>query len=199
MKQRPLRAPSPALVISLIALFVALGGTTAYASGLISGRQIVNHSIPANKLTVAAVNALKGQRGPSGPGAIEVSSSAFDPRANTGRHLLATTHGVAVSYACDGNSDQLRIFLNRHHQPGHTVSITGFYARNGVVKSAIHQGIKHDGLAGRTLNLSVTVGGYDGGISRIDLSGGFSRASMGPGTCWVWGLITPSAPPSYGN
>src|SRR5215471_837274 len=37
MKRR-LMAPSPALVISLIALFVALGGTTAYASGLISGR-----------------------------------------------------------------------------------------------------------------------------------------------------------------
>jgi hypothetical protein len=42
-------------LISLIALFVALDGTTAYATGLISGRQIVNHSMPANKLTAAAV------------------------------------------------------------------------------------------------------------------------------------------------
>ena len=59
MKLR-LTAPSPALVISLIAPFVALGGTTAYASGLISGRQIANHSIPANKLTAAAVKASMG-------------------------------------------------------------------------------------------------------------------------------------------
>ena len=59
-----LTAPSPALIISLVALFVALGGTTAYASGLISGKQIVNHLISAKKLTAAAVDALKGERGP---------------------------------------------------------------------------------------------------------------------------------------
>jgi hypothetical protein len=59
MKLR-LRAPGPALVISLIALFVALGGSIAYAGGLISGRQIANHSIPANKLTAAAINASMG-------------------------------------------------------------------------------------------------------------------------------------------
>jgi hypothetical protein len=196
--KRWLRAPSPAFVISLIALFVALGGTTAYASGLISGRQIVNHSIPANKLTAAAVNALQGRRGPSGPGAIEVASSG-DTRANSVRHLLATTHGIAVSYACDGDSDQIRIFLNRNHQPGHTADITGFYAQDGVVKSVIHQGVKHDGLAGGTLNLSVTVWGYDGGISRIDLSGEFGRDEVGGESCAVSGLITPSAPPSYGK
>ena len=61
MKERRFRAPSPALVISLIALFVALGGTTAYASGLISGKQIADHSIPAKKLTAAAVYAVRGQ------------------------------------------------------------------------------------------------------------------------------------------
>jgi maltooligosyltrehalose synthase len=49
MKRR-LRAPSPALVISLIALFVALGGTTVYASGLISGRQSSSHGTAANLL-----------------------------------------------------------------------------------------------------------------------------------------------------
>jgi hypothetical protein len=59
----------PATVIALLALFVALTGT-AYASGLISGRQIKNHSIPAKKLTKSAVRSLHGQRGPAGtPGA----------------------------------------------------------------------------------------------------------------------------------
>jgi len=59
------RRPTPALVISLVALFVALGGT-AYASGLISGRQIVNHSIPAKKLTKSAIKSLHGRRGRPG-------------------------------------------------------------------------------------------------------------------------------------
>src|SRR4051794_30322363 len=121
MKAR-LRTPSPALIISLVALFVALGGTTAYASGLISGRQIVNHSVSAKKLTAAAVNALQGRRGPAGPGAIEVSSFGSDNRANSVRHVLATVHGLILSYACDGDSDQVRFFLNRRDQPGHSVS-----------------------------------------------------------------------------
>jgi hypothetical protein len=198
MKRR-LRAPSPALVISLIALFVALGGTTAYASGLISGTQIVDHSLPAKKLTAAAVNALKGERGPAGPGAIEVYSSG-DTRANSARHLLARTHGVAVSYGCDGDSNQIRFFLNVPHQPGHTVGINGFVAQDGVVKAARDLVIGSAGLAGRTLDLSVTVGGDDG-ISRIDLSGAFylGTAEEGNGSfCGVSGLITPSAPPNYG-
>ena len=59
--ERRLRAPSPALVISLIALFVALAGGAAAATGLISGNQIANHSISAKKLTAAAIKGLHGQ------------------------------------------------------------------------------------------------------------------------------------------
>jgi hypothetical protein len=63
---RRLRAPSLAFVVSLIALFGALGGT-AYASELISGSQIKNRSISEEKLTSVAIRALRGQRGPTGP------------------------------------------------------------------------------------------------------------------------------------
>ena len=56
----------PATVIAAVALFVALGGG-AYASGLISGSHIKNHSIAAKKLTKGAVRTLHGQRGPRGP------------------------------------------------------------------------------------------------------------------------------------
>ena len=56
----------PATVIATLALFVALGGGAAMASGLISGSQIVNHSIPAKKLTKKAIASLHGQRGPRG-------------------------------------------------------------------------------------------------------------------------------------
>ena len=57
----------PATIIAVAALFVALGGGGAYASGLISGSQIKNHSIAAKKLTANALKQLKGNRGPAGP------------------------------------------------------------------------------------------------------------------------------------
>jgi len=58
----------PATVIATVALFVAVGGgTAAYASGLINGSQIKNHTIAAKKLTKSAIKALHGKRGPAGP------------------------------------------------------------------------------------------------------------------------------------
>ena len=56
----------PATVIAALALFVALGGGAAWASGLISGSKIKNHSIAEKKLTSKAVKALRGHRGPKG-------------------------------------------------------------------------------------------------------------------------------------
>jgi hypothetical protein len=55
----------PATIIAAIALFVALG-SGAYASGLINGSQIKDHSIATKKLTKKAVSSLRGQRGPRG-------------------------------------------------------------------------------------------------------------------------------------
>ena len=46
----------PATIIASVALFLALGGgAVAYASGLINGSQIKNHSIPAKKHCVTYV------------------------------------------------------------------------------------------------------------------------------------------------
>ena len=51
----------PATVIATVALLVALGGgTAAYASGLINGSQIKNHSIATKKLTRGAIASLRG-------------------------------------------------------------------------------------------------------------------------------------------
>jgi len=54
MQRDRLRAPSPAFVISLIALFVALGGTTYAATSLpansVGTRQIKNKAVTADKL-----------------------------------------------------------------------------------------------------------------------------------------------------
>jgi hypothetical protein len=64
---RGYRRPTPALLISLIALFVALGGTV-YAAGKINGKTIKVKSLPGNRLRPGSVpgNRLK-------PGAIEAN------------------------------------------------------------------------------------------------------------------------------
>jgi hypothetical protein len=67
MHKHRLRTPSPALVISVLALFVALGGTSLAAAGFINGEHIKPHSIPADRLTKGAIKALRGTQGPRGP------------------------------------------------------------------------------------------------------------------------------------
>jgi hypothetical protein len=63
MLKRRLRAPSPALVISLIALFVALGGTTYAATSLpansIGTKQLKKNAVTARKIKNGAVVASK--------------------------------------------------------------------------------------------------------------------------------------------
>ena len=59
--------PSPAMVVALIALFVALsGGAYAAAQQLITSGQIANRTIRIVDMHPSAVAALRGQRGPRG-------------------------------------------------------------------------------------------------------------------------------------
>jgi len=67
MHKRRLRAPSPTFVVSVIALFVALGGTSLAAANLINGKLIKANSIPKNRLTKRAIQSLHGARGAQGP------------------------------------------------------------------------------------------------------------------------------------
>jgi hypothetical protein len=53
-------------VIALLALFLALGGTSFAAASLISGASIKPHTIAKNRLTNKAIKQLKGNRGPRG-------------------------------------------------------------------------------------------------------------------------------------
>jgi len=180
MKRR-LKAPSPALVISLLALFVALGGSTAYASGLISGRQIVNHSIPANKLSAAAVNALQGGR------AISLHKGQIPD--DSLRHALALTHGIVVSYRCE-SLQRIYFFLDPMVF-GDDLFVSGDYAEDGVLTSVQEQGRRglELGTHGHhTLNVDVIAWTRRGDrrVSHIHL-GGFNSGHR----CSIWGLITP--------
>jgi hypothetical protein len=52
--------------IALLAVFLALGGTSYAAATLISGSQIKPHTIAKNRLTNKAIKQLRGNRGPRG-------------------------------------------------------------------------------------------------------------------------------------
>lgn len=62
-----MRKPSPAMVVALVALFVALGGTATAAGVLVTSRQIKDRTIQVRDLNPAAVRALRGATGPQGP------------------------------------------------------------------------------------------------------------------------------------
>ena len=71
MKRIISRRPSPATMISLVALFVALGGTGYAAVALapkntVGSAQVINGSLQKVDLSRRAVTALKGNRGPRG-------------------------------------------------------------------------------------------------------------------------------------
>lgn len=63
--------PSPAMVVALLALFVALAGTSYAAVKLpknsVGSKQVINGSLQSVDLSKRARTALKGNRGPLGP------------------------------------------------------------------------------------------------------------------------------------
>ncbi len=70
MEKRRLRTPSPAFVVSLIALFVAVGGTgyaaIALAPNSVGTSQLKNGAVTKRKINKKTIAALKGRRGPKG-------------------------------------------------------------------------------------------------------------------------------------
>jgi hypothetical protein len=106
----------PATLIAALALFVALGGG-AYASGLISGSHIKNHSIAAKKLTKGAIRTLHGRRGargpagaagPTGPAGSAIayahinSDGTFDAAGSSGVTAANFVHNGAGEYCFSG-------------------------------------------------------------------------------------------------
>jgi hypothetical protein len=94
----------PATIIASLSLFVALGGG-AWASGLISGAQIKNHTIAEKKLTKKAIRALRGHRGATGPAGPAGSPGPQGPTgpssatstSNTGSVVYGTAGAVVAT------------------------------------------------------------------------------------------------------
>ena len=190
-----------ALVVSLVALFVGLGGGAAWASGLISGKQIVDHSIAQKKLTAGAIKALHGQRGPAGP---RGATGSQGPKGDTGAkgpqgpgalsfntnvpndggygHNLTVIDGVEVVYTCRPGDVELQIDAG-----GSTVFAGGDKAEDGTLTSVQASGETIVSKGSSTANLDVVAwSGSVGTLVRVDFGGYYGGSS-----CNIWALVTP--------
>jgi hypothetical protein len=99
------RRPSPATIISLVALFIALGGTgyAAFAvpKNSVGSAQVINRSLRTADLSPKAVDALKGNRGPEGPAGPQGPAGE---KGAAGEKGSAGAAGTARAYAEVDNS-----------------------------------------------------------------------------------------------
>jgi hypothetical protein len=70
--------------LALLALFVALGGTSMAATNLINGKHIKPHTIPKNRLTNTAIESLRGAKGAQGSPGAQGPTGSQGPRGATG-------------------------------------------------------------------------------------------------------------------
>jgi hypothetical protein len=121
------RLPSPAMIVALLALCVALGGSAYAASkingnniknGTISGKKLKNRTITAKKLS-SRISSPRGRRGPRGyKGVRGAKGSKGDKGAD----------GTALAYArvaSDGTIDTARVKGIAQTNMSHTT--TGIY------------------------------------------------------------------------
>jgi hypothetical protein len=90
------RRPSPALVVAIVALFVAFSGTATAAlvltgrnikDGTITAKDVKNSTLGTNKLSNEAISSLTGQprsAGPQGPAGPQGAPGPQGPKADTG-------------------------------------------------------------------------------------------------------------------
>lgn len=108
MHKRRLKAPSPALVVSSIALFVALGGTTYAATSLprnsVGAKQLKKNAVISQKIKNRAVTAAKiNTKGLTVPNARHATSATSATSATNATHATsadsATTSADATNAA----------------------------------------------------------------------------------------------------
>ena len=109
------RKPSPAIIISLVALFVALGGTSYAAIALapknsVNSASVINGSLQKADLSKKAVTALKGTRGARGPAGAAGAAGAAGPVGATGPAGAAGTNGAQGASGPRGPSDAVAVF-----------------------------------------------------------------------------------------
>jgi hypothetical protein len=203
---RPRFRPSPATVLSVVALFVALGGS-AYAATAISGSQIRLHSIPANRLKNHSITGAQVNLNELGtvPRAVSATRSGTAKTASS-----ATTAGSAVdainatnatnaanasvaqnSDAVDGSTITPLVF---DEPPGGT-SVTGFNADDLVVSASCNahgqvvltatSTATGADLFGHVIDgagavKAIADNAFGGNTAGVDLTAGFATADANP-------------------
>jgi len=123
----------PATIIASLALFVALSSGAALASGLISGKKIVNHSIPEKKLTAAAIKALRGLQGPRGATG---ASGSRGPKGDTGpigpSSATSTYASSPVAFGTSGTIATLALSAGSYFVIGNT-TLVNYTAQDNVI------------------------------------------------------------------
>src|SRR5438094_9990099 len=98
MKRR-LKPPSPGFVISLVALFIALGGATYAATSVprnsVGTAQLKNGAVTKKKISKGTVAALKGNQGPQGLPGIQGPKGDTGTKGDTGAKGDTGSQGVA--------------------------------------------------------------------------------------------------------
>jgi hypothetical protein len=100
---------SPAMMVALLALFVALSGVgVAGTTALINGSQIKDHTIGLSKLTPGTIAALRGHAGPAGHQGPAGPAGGFDPNkvtyvqgpTTTVQPVASTSTATTLSATC---------------------------------------------------------------------------------------------------
>jgi len=94
-----IRRPSASMIVALVALFAALGGT-GYAAATLSGRSIQKRSIPANRVVDNALGG--GQINESKLGPVPVAQQALT--AQTAASATNAGHATSADSATNANS-----------------------------------------------------------------------------------------------
>lgn len=95
------RRPSAALVVAIVALFAALGGT-GYAAATLSGRDIQKRSIPANRVVNNTLGGKQIDESKLGP--VPVSQQALT--AQTAASATEATHATSADSATTAQDAQ---------------------------------------------------------------------------------------------
>lgn len=96
--------PNAASIVAVVVAILALGGGTATAAKLITGKDIKNGSIALSDLSPSARNALKGQRGTPGPPGTPGAPGPQGPVGAAGYSTGVVTADTA--FFPDGSTDE---------------------------------------------------------------------------------------------
>jgi len=178
MKRRP-RRPSPAFAVSLLALFVALGGTSYAAVGLprnsVGAKQLMKNAVTSSKIKNRAVTAAKlNTHGLTVPNATNAATAAnaatvggqtvkliqWKAPPGTTTQTIFSAEGLTITGSCDASSN---ITIDA---TGTTTKNAELRIRGDVMGTAFFQNV-HSFSSASTVSLVHTDGGEHEGSGQL--------------------------------